>query len=138
MFTYLTDQLSISVPANAQAISGTGTTVGMVDISNAVGPITITVACPAGGTGTMTITPVMNTVNSTSGVSNVPAAALVAQSGASAGQAATFSNVAASASVQTLSVVKELSMRYLGITFGGSGLTQTATVTITFLKQYTQ
>jgi hypothetical protein len=148
MFNYISDALVISAAANTQAISGTGTTVGMIDVSNAVGPILITTISPSGGTGTMTITPVMNTTNSTSGTTVVPANALVVASGAigtvyapgatnSPGQPATFASVAAAASVQTLAVLRELSQRYIGVTLGGTGLTQTVTIVVTYMKQYT-
>lgn len=148
MFNYIADSVVINAAANTQAISGTGTTVGMIDVSNAVGPVLITVISPAGGTGTMTIQPVMNTINSTAGVSNVPVNALLIAGATigtvylpgatnSPGLPGTFANVAASASVQTLAVARELTMRYIGVTLGGSGLTQTATIIVTFMKQYT-
>ena len=148
MFNYIADSLVVSVAANTQAISGTGTTVGMIDVSNAVGPILITTISPSGGTGTMTIQPVMNTINSTTGVANVPTAALVIAAGAigtvyapgatnSPGLPSTFSTVAAAASVQTLAVLRELTQRYIGVTLSGTGLTQTITIVVSYMKQYT-
>lgn len=152
MYTYTVDALSINVAVNGQAISGTGgtypTTGNLVDISNAVGPITITVIDPGGGTNNMSIQPVMNTTNSTSGVVNVPAAALVKQSdpvgttytpGAttSPGLPATFSAIGATASVQTLGILNELVQRYHGVTVSGASLTHTLTVVYAFVKKYT-
>ena len=142
MFTYIVDELSITVPVNGQAISGSGgvypSTGNLTDISNAVGPITITVIDPGGGTNNMSIQPQMNTINSQSGLTNVPAAALVAQSGASAGLAATFTAIGATASVQTLALINELVQRYIAFNVTGASLTHTLTIVVTFLKRYTQ
>jgi len=148
MFNYLADSTVVLSVANNLAVTGTGTTVGMIDVSNAVGPILITCVSPAGGTNTMTITPVMNTINSTTGVTNIPANALVIAAGTigtvyapgatnSPGLPATFATVTSTAVVQTLAVLRELTQRYIGVTLSGATLTQTITITVTYMKQYT-
>lgn len=133
MFAYIANQQSVNVIANTQAITSTGATTTAVDVSNFVGPVLVTVIVPAGGTNTMTITPVHSVTNG-SGYANIPAAAILS---ATTGLATTLSTVSTTASVQTFALNRELLRQYVAITLSGTSLAQTVTIVVSALQQYT-
>ena len=132
MFTYIGNNVSVVWTSNAQAITSTGGVSTATDISQAEGPIIITVAVPAGGSNTMTIG-VTQSELSGSGFAAVPAANLLNSSGV----ASTFATVSTTASTQTLYLQRVNSQRYLQLAYTGTALTQTVSALFAFIVKYT-
>lgn len=137
MFGYLDNGLSINGLLNNATVTTTQTPTG-IDCQNAVGPIGLTFSAASGGSGTLSLQPVMSTDNTT--FVNVPADAILDPT---TGLQTTFANyvgsVGTSVNGVTVYLKKDELMRYISLTLtnvGGAG-SITASARIQFMRGYT-
>lgn len=116
MFTYLDNQFSPNWLNNG-TINSTTTPTG-VDIVNAIGPVLLTVQVPTGGSGTLSVQPVMSTAGTTGPWVNVPADAILDPV---TGLQTTFANIAGSAGTgaagASVYLKRDELERYISVTF---------------------
>jgi len=116
MFTYLDNALGINWLQNGAVTSST--TPAGVDLVNAVGPVLMAIQVPSGGTGTLSIQPVMATDNTT--FVNVPADAILNPVTGVPGY--TIPNVVGSAGGKVqFGLKRDELMRYLSVTLAPVG-----------------
>lgn len=130
MFPYLINEIETSYLANATAWTTT-VTLTAADLKNAVGPVLVTVMAPAGGSGTLTITPVMSQDDSS--FENVPAAAIVNRV---TGLTTTLTTLTSTAMTQQFGLIRDQLDRYVSLTLSGTG-SQTVTVLVQYARAYT-
>lgn len=131
MYPYLDNSLAINWLYTA-AVTG-ATTPTAVDLANAIGPVGLTVKVPSGGTGTLSLQPVMSTDNVT--FVNVPADAILDPV---TGLQTTFTNVTSTGSTQTVYLKRDELYRYVSILLSTpNAVSQTVNVVELHIRAYT-
>ena len=127
MFPYLDNALNILWLQNSASVSSTTTPTG-VDLVNAVGPVAITAANPASGSGTLALQPVMSVDNTT--WVNVPADAILDPI---TGLQTTMANLTSAGGTQVVYLKRDELSRYVSLT---ETITPTASLTVSVQVEY--
>lgn len=132
MFPYLDNALSFNWLQNAATIIATTTPTG-IDLVNAVGPVGLAVAAPAGGSGSLDLQPVMSTDGTT--WVNVPAAAILDPV---TGLPTTLAHITSAAYTAVVYLKRDELYRYVSLTqTPNPSASRVVTVQALFARAYT-